>query len=85
MIENKKNTSPRNYEIIQREGYASSMHLNEIVKRKLETAKVSRYRIAKDTGIDQSTLCNFLKGRRGLSVTMIDRLLHYFDIKIRSE
>ena len=42
----------------------------------------SRYRIAMDTGIAQSTLSRFITGERGLSQDAIDTLAVYFGLQL---
>lgn len=46
---------------------------------------VSRYRIAKETGVSQSTLALFVNGKRGLSMEAIDAIGHYLRLKIATE
>ncbi len=43
---------------------------------------VTRYRIAKDTGIEQSALSRFVSGERGLSQAAIDTLAEYFGLRL---
>jgi len=46
---------------------------------------ISRYRIAKETGVGQSTLALFVNGKRGLSMEAIDSIGHYLRLKIATE
>ena len=46
---------------------------------------ISRYRIAKETGVSQSTLALFVNGKRGLSMEAIDAIGHYLRLKIATE
>ncbi len=45
-------------------------------------APVSRYRIAKDTGINQSMLSRFVRGERGLDGSSIDTLAEYLRLEL---
>ena len=46
---------------------------------------ISRYRIAKETGVSQSTLALFVNGKRGLSMEAIDAIGNYLRLKIATE
>lgn len=48
----------------------------------IETAAVTRYRIAQDTGIAESALSRFINGTRGLSMESIDILAEYFGMEL---
>jgi predicted transcriptional regulator len=43
---------------------------------------LSRYRIAKSTGIDQAALSRFLSGERGLSSEALDKLGEFLDLEV---
>jgi len=43
---------------------------------------MSRYEIAKQTGIEQSALSRFMSGERGLSTSTLDRLGELLDLEI---
>ncbi len=43
---------------------------------------LSRYRIAKDTGIGQPQLSRLMTGERGLSIEAIERLADYLELQI---
>ena len=44
----------------------------------------TRYRIAKETGIDAATLCRFVQGRVGLSMDSLDRLANEIGLHVAS-
>ena len=44
------------------------------IRRLVETCGLTRYRIAKLTGIDESALTRFMSGERGLSAKALDKL-----------
>lgn len=50
---------------------------NAIIKSKL-----TRYQIAKDTGIPQSSLSRFMYNNRGLSLYTIELLLQYLKLEV---
>ena len=65
------------------EGMAKKLtSLTDQVRQALENCKLTRYRIAEDTGIDQSTLGKFYHGERGLSNENLDRLGEYLGLRI---
>ena len=51
------------------------------LRRLVRESPVSRYQIAKDTGIAESTLSVFIRGERGLSIESIDKLYEYLGLK----
>jgi predicted transcriptional regulator len=59
---------------------AVSEQLRAIVK----SCGVSQYRIAKETGIDQSAMSRFVAGERGLSIEALDRLGEFLDLEVVS-
>jgi hypothetical protein len=44
---------------------------------------MTRYSICVKTGIDQGTLCRFVKGQCGMSLVSIDRLMEFLGLEIR--
>lgn len=58
-------------------------HLSHQLFRAIEESEVSRYRIAKETGISQSALSLFCNNKRGLSLDAIDALLKFFDLEVK--
>lgn len=58
-----------------------SQLLDEI-RKAIEASGLTRYQIAKETGIAQSQLSRLVNGERGLSVEAIERLAHYLDLEI---
>lgn len=59
--------------------------LAEILRDAARRSGLSVYRIAKDAGVDQSTLNKFLKGERdGLQLDIADRLFVFFGLKVVS-
>jgi transcriptional regulator with XRE-family HTH domain len=52
------------------------------IRKAIEAADVTRYRIAQETGIEQSALSRFMTGERGLSQEAIDALAEFFDLEL---
>ncbi len=48
----------------------------------IKRAKVSRYRMAKDLGIDQSVLSRFMSGEIGLTVANVEKIADYLGLEI---
>jgi len=48
--------------------------VSEQIRWLIQSCGISRYEIAKRTGIDQSALTRFMSGERGLSTTALDAL-----------
>jgi plasmid maintenance system antidote protein VapI len=58
--------------------------VTETLRRAISDAGVSRYAIAKATGIEQSALSRFIHGERGLDGTSIDKLAEYFGLELQA-
>jgi hypothetical protein len=56
------------------------MILQEI-RKYVKRGPISRYRICKDTGINQAALCRIMQGK-SCDVKTADKLLKYFDLKL---
>lgn len=56
--------------------------LSEQIRRAIDDSGVSRYEIAKQTGIDESALAKFYNGHRGLSMRALDALGEFLRLKI---
>lgn len=56
--------------------------VSDQVRAAVERCGLTRYRIAKETGIDQATLSKFLSGERGLSTTALDTLGELLDLEV---
>ena len=59
-----------------------SKKITDQVRQAIDDSVVTRYRIAQDTGIDQSTLAKFFHGTRGLSLDNLDVLCDYLGLQI---
>jgi len=58
------------------------MSITNQLKRAVQDADETLYRVAKDSGVSYATLHSFMKGRRGLSADAIDKLCIYFGFKL---
>ena len=48
----------------------------------VETCGMSRYQLAKESGIDETTLCRFVHGERCLSERNLDKFGKYLGLRI---
>jgi len=58
------------------------LSLSEQVRRAIDAAGVTRYRIAKDLDISEATLSRFMSGERGLTLKVLDRLAEYLGLTL---
>ena len=58
---------------------------SEQLRRAIETAPVTRYRIAVDTGISEAVLSRFVNSKVGLSMETVDLLCDYLGLNLVSE
>lgn len=56
--------------------------LTDQLRQAIDSSGLTRYRIAKETAIDESTLAKFYNGKGGLSMEALDRLGDYLSLKI---
>ena len=56
----------------------------EVLRKQVKKSRVSRYRIYKDTGIDQAALCRIMQGK-SCKVETADKLFKYFDLQVVSK
>jgi transcriptional regulator with XRE-family HTH domain len=55
--------------------------VSERIRRAVETADVTRYRIAQETGLEESALSRFVSRERGLSMEALDALAEFFEMQ----
>ena len=63
-------------------GKRRSAKISDQLRRAIDESGISRYRIAKETAIDESTLAKFYNGHAGLSMEALDRLGEYLQLTI---
>ena len=56
--------------------------LTDQLRRAIDQSGITRYRIAKESGINESTLAQFYNGHRGLSMNALNALGEYLKLKI---
>lgn len=56
--------------------------ITEQIRQAIKDCDVTRYKIAQETGIDESTLAKFYHGERGLSMDSLNRLGEYLQLRI---
>jgi transcriptional regulator with XRE-family HTH domain len=56
--------------------------VSERIRQAIETADVTRYRIAQETGIEESALSRFMSRERGLSMEALDALAEFFGLEL---
>ena len=59
-----------------------SKKMTDQVRQAIDDSGLTRYRIAQDTGIDESSLAKFYNRHRGLSLDSLDRLCEYLRLRI---
>lgn len=58
---------------------------SEQLRQAIDTAPVTRYRIAADTGINEAVLSRFVNSKVGLSMETVDVLCDYLGLKLVAE
>jgi len=59
-----------------------SRKLTDQVRQAIDDSGLTRYRIAQETGIDESALAKFYNGHRGLSMKALNALGEFLQLKI---
>ncbi len=59
-----------------------SKKMTDQVRQAIDDSGLTRYRIAQDTGIDESTLAKFYHGTRGLSLENLDLLCEHLGLRV---
>lgn len=60
----------------------SMAHLWDQVRAAIRASGQTRYRIAQETGIEQSQLSRLMTGERGLSIDALERLADHLGLEI---
>ena len=56
--------------------------LTDQIRQAIDESGLTRYRIAKETGISESALSQYYNGHRGLSMTALNALGEFLQLKI---
>lgn len=59
--------------------------LTDQIRRAIDDSGITRYRIAQETGIDESTLAKFYNGTRGLSLDNLDLLCGFLSLRVTTD
>jgi plasmid maintenance system antidote protein VapI len=59
-----------------------SIKVSDQLRRIIDESGLTRYRIAKEIDLDESTMAKFYNGKAGLSMEVLDRLGEYLDLEI---
>ncbi len=65
--------------------YTEGMTVSETLRRAVETCGKTRYRIAQETGINESTLSRFVASGRALSMENSDLLCAYLGLELKAK
>jgi hypothetical protein len=74
------NTTSNPYNKIM--GKARTKLLTDQIRQAIDDSGLTRYQIAKGSGIDESALAKFYNGRRGLSMDALNALGEFLQLKI---
>ena len=55
------------------------------IRSAVENSGLTRYRIAKETGIDAAALCRFVQGQVGLTMENLDKLAECIGLHVTAE
>ena len=56
--------------------------LSNQIRKAIESCGMTRYRIARETGISDATLSRFMSGERGLTTTALDTLADFLNLNL---
>jgi len=56
--------------------------LTDQIRRAIDKSGVSRYRLWKETGIDQATLSRFMAGKAGMTLKSLDVLADALELRV---
>ena len=57
--------------------------MTDEVRRAIEEAGMTRYRICKDAGISEAAMSRFMRGQSGFTLRTLDRLAAFLDLHVR--
>lgn len=63
----------------------TSRPISQQLREAIDASGMSRYRICKQIGLDESTMSHFMAGRCGLQLSTIDRLAELLGLRIVAE
>jgi transcriptional regulator with XRE-family HTH domain len=57
--------------------------IERAIRQAIQAKKVTRYRVAADSGVDYAALSRFLAGKASLKLESIELLAEYLDLELR--
>ena len=60
-------------------------NFSEQLRRAINSCGLTRYQLAKRTGISEATLSRFMSGQRGLTLKVVDKLADVLEWKLESK
>jgi hypothetical protein len=67
---------------VQSSFMARRMSFTDQIRQAIAHSEVTRYRIAQETGVAESTLSRFMGGKGGLSLDALERVGEYLDLMV---
>ena len=61
---------------------ARRVRLSDQIRRAVDASEMTRYRIAKDAGIDHAVISRFMAGKVGLSMATLDDLADVLGLNV---
>lgn len=61
------------------------MAVSDTLREAIEACGMSRYRIAQETGVNESTLSRFVSSGKGLSMDNCDRLCEFLGLELTAK
>jgi DNA-binding Xre family transcriptional regulator len=61
---------------------ATMSYVFDTIRKAIETGSKTRYRLSKETGIDQAQLSRLMSGKEGVSMENLERLVAALDLEI---
>jgi plasmid maintenance system antidote protein VapI len=59
--------------------------LTDTLRKAIDEADVTLYRLAKDAGLDFSAVSRFYHGERSLTLESADKLAEYFNLEVKQK
>ena len=56
------------------------MDIKKVIIDEIKRMPITRYRLSKETGINESILSRLVRGEKGLTLENAEKLLEYFDL-----
>ncbi len=63
-------------------GMGKNRTFSESLRRAIDNAPITRYRLCKETGIGQPTLSRFMHGKAGLTIENLDLVCEHLGLQL---